>query len=75
MVIVAAENQTAIAGALERAGAILLLGTHDMLTPESVTEGILSLANDAQARVEMSESAAAICDGAGASRVVEQLTL
>lgn len=73
LVVVTAENQVGIAAALERAGAIRLLGRGDSVTSEIVAEAVLALANNADSRAQMSARAAAICDGLGAKRVQEAL--
>ena len=73
LIVVTAENQLEIVGALERAGAIRLLGRSPSITPETVAEAVLALAKDEAGRARMSARASAICDGLGAQRVQEAL--
>lgn len=64
ILVVIAENQTANAVALEQAGAVRVA------KPEQVGTVLAKLAGDAAARGAMSRSAASLCDGLGADRIV-----
>jgi spore coat polysaccharide biosynthesis predicted glycosyltransferase SpsG len=64
-----AENQSDIAKAVAGAGASIDLGPLEILTPNRVADAIRPLLRDPLALRRMSERAAAICDGKGASRI------
>lgn len=52
-------------------GAILDLGKHENLSPDAVAKEITRHFTDELLLVTMSQSAALLCDGNGANRVVE----
>ena len=68
-VVITADNQRAIASALEQAGAVLLLGEADALDPPTAAGRIAALAADPARLGEMSTAAAAIADGHGVARI------
>lgn len=72
-VVITADNQRAIASALEQAGAALLLGEADALDPPTAAGRIAALAADPVRLGAMSTAAAAIADGRGCERVVERV--
>ena len=72
ILIVLAENQMVIGRNLERAGAIISLQVNDT-TVANIKNSVEKLAGDEIAYRDMSLSASAICDGAGATRVAREL--
>lgn len=72
LVTVLAENQKAIAEAVDAAGAHRLLGRQRDLTADHYAQALCALGAADLAR--MSRTAAAICDGGGAERVAARLT-
>ena len=68
-----AANQERIAAELDRAGAIRLLEPPGLADPGTIAEAVLDLESNPAARAEMSARAAAVCDGLGATRVMEAL--
>ncbi len=68
-----AANQERIAAELERAGAIRHLGPPGLVDPGTIAEAVLDLESNPAARAEMSARAAGVCDGLGATRVMEAL--
>lgn len=73
LLVVAAENQRMIAEALARAGAAAVIGWHAGVATKDIARAVAELAADGGRRRKMGESAARICDGAGAARVREAL--
>lgn len=65
VVVVAADNQEAIAQALAAAGAARVTAAR----PAAIVAAVAELVDDAVARAAMVERAAGICDGGGADRV------
>jgi UDP-2,4-diacetamido-2,4,6-trideoxy-beta-L-altropyranose hydrolase len=72
LVTVLAENQTAIAEAVDAAGGHRLLGRQREVTADHYAQALRAL--DAADLARMSRAAAAICDGGGAERVAARLT-
>jgi UDP-2,4-diacetamido-2,4,6-trideoxy-beta-L-altropyranose hydrolase len=72
LVTVLAENQTAIAEAVDAAGGHRLLGRQREVTADHYAQALRAL--DAADLTRMSRAAAAICDGGGAERVAARLT-
>jgi UDP-2,4-diacetamido-2,4,6-trideoxy-beta-L-altropyranose hydrolase len=72
LVTVLADNQAPISEAMAAAGAQLLLGAHERLSPEDYARAIMTLTPDQLG--EMSRVAAGICDGRGTERVSARLT-
>lgn len=73
LMLVLADNQAGIARALGGAGAAVDLGRAEALDAELLRRELAGLGADAPRRLAMSQAARAICDGAGAVRVVEAL--
>lgn len=73
LTMVTADNQEKISAELENTGAVVSLGRWADVTPDGVARALRALAVDDTARARMSETAAGICDGGGAHRVVEGL--
>jgi UDP-2,4-diacetamido-2,4,6-trideoxy-beta-L-altropyranose hydrolase len=73
ILVVIAENQRAIAAALDEAGAMINLGRHVEVTAEALSETVTSLALNATKRQQMSAIGRTIVDGGGAARVIENL--
>ena len=73
LVIILAENQKAVAEGLEDAGAAVNLGWHDRITPTQLLQSLLSLAEDADARAELSKRSRTLVDGKGNERVLREL--
>lgn len=71
VLLVTADNQRAIAAALQAAAAASVCGELDTLDPAAVLAEIERLCADDDARLHMGINAARICDGAGADRVAE----
>lgn len=71
LLLVIADNQREVAAGLEQAGAALSCP----LDLASVTDGLRRLAGDADARRAMAERARALCDGLGAERLADCLSL
>jgi UDP-2,4-diacetamido-2,4,6-trideoxy-beta-L-altropyranose hydrolase len=74
LVVVAADNQRQIAAALERHEAAIVLGWHGNVTARKVAGGLAAICADPEIRSALSARAAEICDGRGASRLVEEVT-
>jgi spore coat polysaccharide biosynthesis predicted glycosyltransferase SpsG len=68
IVAVAADNQAKIAAELAAAGACQVVAAD---AAEDIAAAVAALCGADGARLAMSEAAAAICDGAGTTRVVE----
>ncbi|MBT3237432.1 MAG: UDP-2,4-diacetamido-2,4,6-trideoxy-beta-L-altropyranose hydrolase [Rhodospirillaceae bacterium] len=73
VVVIIADNQQRIADGLQEAGAATVLGWHEDVTPAKINESIATVCNDATLRQNMSTAAAALCDGLGANRVVNEM--
>lgn len=75
LVITVADNQAAIAAALEQAGAILFLGPVQDVDPDGLALALRGLCGDGGRRNAMAAQAAATCDGLGVQRAVQELSL
>ena len=75
LAIEVANNQHKIIMALHDAGAIINLGRYEDLTPDQIHRAFSRLASDPGRMKRMSESAAQVCDGLGAARVIRQMLL
>ena len=73
LVIVVAENQRAVAAAVEEAGLARSLGWWEALTAEAIGAAVEAVAVDAESRRAMSEHGRALVDGRGAERVLAAL--
>lgn len=73
ILLVRAENQGAVAEALDRAGAAHNLGPADDVRERDVAGALTSLLNDPRRRSAMRRAGRALVDGRGAARVVEAL--
>ncbi len=74
LLIVLADNQTGIAGGLEKAGTAVNLGWHYELTESAITKQLALLLRDSSRRSDMSEKGRKIVDGQGCQRVSSTLT-
>lgn len=72
VVLVVADNQAVIAAELAAAGACTSMSGAGA-TAEGVAAALLNLCRDEGARLAMAEAAAAICDGAGTTRVADAI--
>lgn len=68
LLIQSADNQTAVAQTLVRAGAARFVGPLDRLSAATLAQHIDALASDAEARTLMSAAATNLCDGLGVDR-------
>jgi UDP-2,4-diacetamido-2,4,6-trideoxy-beta-L-altropyranose hydrolase len=68
VVVVAADNQAKTAAELAAAGACTVVRAD---AAEDIAAAVVAVCRDQDARLAMSEAAAAVCDGAGPARVVE----
>jgi RimJ/RimL family protein N-acetyltransferase len=73
LVVVVAENQSENAAAIERAGAGEQLGRSADVDPQSIAKALKALAGNPARLRKMALSAAQLCDGHGAQRVVGEL--
>lgn len=73
LLIAVAENQRAIAEALDTAGAAINLDWHATLHTSAITRAVNSLIVSSEQRRRMSERGRALVDGYGAARVVATL--
>lgn len=73
LLLIMADNQLHNAAALEEAGAAIVIGRLTPDTASNVADAIRTLAEHPAKLHEMHLSAAAICDGTGADRVVQAL--
>jgi len=71
LAVIQAENEAEIAAAVQAAGAQRLLGLPERLRPQDYRDAVEQIGSHDLAR--MSEAAARLCDGRGASRVVDEL--
>jgi len=74
IIVSLAENQTAVAAALDRAGAGLYCGPLDRLTVAGLAAAVRELILDGKRREEMAANGQALVDGQGAARVVKRMT-
>ncbi|GJL84788.1 MAG: hypothetical protein DHS20C02_05630 [Micavibrio sp.] len=74
LVIEIADNQHKIIQELEAVGAILNAGLYKDLDAVEITEKIKYLSQEPDLVMDMSVKAAKVCDGKGASRLVDQVT-
>jgi UDP-2,4-diacetamido-2,4,6-trideoxy-beta-L-altropyranose hydrolase len=72
VVVVAAENQRAVAARLTELGVVRSLADSEA-TPETIAVAVDALLADEPARTRMAASGSALVDGQGASRVVDAL--
>ncbi len=70
-----ADNQKDIARDLDRAGAVINLGTHKNLSREALTSTLNDLVSQPETLMSMTEKAASICNGHGLERVIPRLVL
>jgi UDP-2,4-diacetamido-2,4,6-trideoxy-beta-L-altropyranose hydrolase len=75
ILIVGAQNQESNAQFLTDAGAVLNLGWHADVSPGALADALNRLIDRRDLRASMSHSAARICDGEGAARVADALSL
>jgi UDP-2,4-diacetamido-2,4,6-trideoxy-beta-L-altropyranose hydrolase len=75
VVVVLAENQRQIARGLVCHGAAVVLGTASHVGGEQIADAVRDLLAHGDRLQAMSRSAAALCDGLGAVRVVDAITL
>jgi len=73
LVIVAADNQVALAAGLARAGAAANLGWGHELTPQSLARAITSLSDDFANRRQMSQRGPELVDGRGTTRIHREM--
>ena len=73
LIVVTADNQRNIARGLAAAGAVELAGEANAVTVKALADRIAALRDDAPRRYAMAQTAASICDGQGAARVVDTL--
>lgn len=73
MTIVLAENQKAVAAALEKQGCAVNLGALEKLKGETVARAVSDLVGDTEKRRAMSRACGDIVDGEGTGRVLMQL--
>lgn len=71
--VILAKNQEDVTNSLASVGAILSLGSSADLSPATVTDEVEKHLRDDLLLVTMSQSAALLCDGLGASRIAEQV--
>lgn len=69
VVVVTAANQATIAANVEAAGACRLVDAPRSARPAALADAVAALCTDDDARREMSEAAATVCDGLGTHRV------
>lgn len=74
MTIVLAENQQAVAGALEKQGCSINLGPLEKLKGERLTHAVSDVIADEAKRRAMSHACGTIVDGEGADRVLMHIT-
>ena len=73
LLVICADNQRDIAGALDATGAARILGEARDLESGRLLAALDRLSGDRDAYLEMSRAAAALCDGHGAERVADAL--
>ena len=73
VVIVVAENQRAIAGAVSKAGAADILDDRDGLDPRRLSDAVERIAQDVELRRRMTKAGRALVDGRGAARVADAI--
>ena len=73
ILIAIAENQLNNACRLNKKNAVKSLGCFDILSDQLIADGINALLAHPDQCIEMSKSAATVCDGYGVNRVVSQL--
>jgi spore coat polysaccharide biosynthesis predicted glycosyltransferase SpsG len=73
LVLILADNQRAVAEGLDEAGIVVNLGWHNNLNATDITQAVLSLAGETDARTEMSQRGRQLIDGRGNDRVVSKL--
>jgi UDP-2,4-diacetamido-2,4,6-trideoxy-beta-L-altropyranose hydrolase len=73
LIVIIAENQRPLAEKLEETGIALNLGWYENLAPVRITQALLKLLNDLEARAEMSRRSYCIVDGKGVERVISQM--
>ena len=73
LIVVIVENQRAVADSLARHGAGIVLGDLETLAPRDVAAAVKGLEDEPVRLLQMSKSAAALCDGLGAERVAAMI--
>ncbi|WP_369058811.1 UDP-2,4-diacetamido-2,4,6-trideoxy-beta-L-altropyranose hydrolase [Caulobacter sp. 73W] len=73
ILVILAENQAPAAHALERRGAVSTIQASDAAFAERLEERVGELLREERLRAEMSEAAAAVCDGLGAARTADAI--
>jgi len=73
VVVVTAANQALNSERLARHGAVVALGPAHGLTAPAVRHAVEGLLDDAGRMYQLSQAAAAVCDGHGAARVADRL--
>jgi len=73
LMIVIADNQERIAVELDSAGAAINLGLSSAIGEQDITSAIENLMNNPEKLNDMSARAAALCDGRGAERVINEI--
>lgn len=71
--VILAKNQEDVTNNLASVGAVLSLGHFEKLSPDTVAHEVDKHLSDDLLLVTMSQSAALLCDGLGASRITEQI--
>src|SRR5207253_260019 len=71
--VIAADNQSAIAPALETAGLAINLGRHEQITGKAIVDAAVALLDDAPRCREMSKRAQGVVDGRGTQRILARL--
>jgi UDP-2,4-diacetamido-2,4,6-trideoxy-beta-L-altropyranose hydrolase len=72
LAIILADNQRAIARAIENAGAARLLDGDDSLNPRRVADAVMAMVSDWKLRQHMGAAGQTLIDGKGAERVAEE---
>ncbi len=73
LLTVLADNQVAVAQAMDSAGAAESLGWHRQLAPDALAARVVALIEDQPRRERLSRTAAALVDGRGAQRTVQRM--
>lgn len=71
IIIITAENQVAIVKGLEKAGAAIVAGWHEVVTRSVIADLLRTLIADASKLSAMSRAASQLCDGRGVQRSVD----
>ena len=73
LVLILADNQRAVAEGLDEAGIVINLGWCEDLDATDITQALISLAEAADQRTEMSQRGRELVDGKGNDRVLSEL--